>query len=394
MGGGRRTAIILAALFAALALAALVRGAWLPPAPGPSPAPTAAPEPSPGPSAAPTATPAATSGDAPRPLAADGFELPVNGASGYAAAPLYLREKPEAGSRAVAHLAAGAAFTVIDTSDGWIRARTGTAEGWADERYCLVNLPDVAPSVVYDATNAYASVVRSSGVALPGGTGKALYPGKRENLRLGEAQFIMPVLYSMAKKVCAAQKMALENGETLVLCEAYRPYDVQMTIVRALKGLAEDNPAVMKGISSAPWHLSWFASTRLSNHQRGGAIDVSLAKAVRTVQAASGGYGYTRVTKIEPYEMPTPIQELSQASAAFSQPVSSGSRTAWRKAEPAPAMNEAALRLQRYCTEAGLTPLASEWWHFNDLDALEAAGDNPGAGRFTLSECVSAPPGA
>lgn len=38
-------------------------------------------------------------------------------------------------------------------------------------------------------------------------------------------------------------------------------------------------------------------------------------------------------------------------------------------------MTEDALRLKRYCTQAGLSPLASEWWHFNDLEAKEAIGD-------------------
>ena len=33
------------------------------------------------------------------------------------------------------------------------------------------------------------------------------------------------------------------------------------------------------------------------------------------------------------------------------------------------AASEPARGLQRYCTGAGLTPLASEWWHFNDLEA-------------------------
>ncbi len=390
----RRAVLILAVLLMALAVPALIRYLSLtppePPAsPSPSPQPTAEASPSAAPSATPTPVPSLT----PAPLTAEGFELPVEGASGYASAPLKLRERPDAASKAVAQLAAGAPFAITGMSGGWLGVRTENASGWLDGKYCLVNLPDVVPSIVYDATNTYASVVRSSGMALPGVTGKALYPGKQENTRLGGKQFIMPVLYTMAKKVYAAQRMALENGETLVLYEAYRPYDVQMTIVRALVKLADENPAVMKGISTAPWTLSWFASTRLSNHQRGGAIDVSLAKTTRTTQAVSGAYGYTRVTEARRYEMPTPIQELSRASAAFTAPVNSKSRTAWRQAAPAPAMNDAALRLQSYCTKAGLTPLASEWWHFNDLDALEAASGNPGTGRFTLTRCLSVPPG-
>jgi D-alanyl-D-alanine dipeptidase len=90
--------------------------------------------------------------------------------------------------------------------------------------------------------------------------------------------------------------------------------------------------------------------------------------------------------------MPTSMHELSMASAAFSGPVDSKSRTAWRQAAPAPAMNDAAIRLQIYCTKAGLTPLASEWWHFNDLDTLALTGASPSTGGYTLSQCLSTPP--
>ena len=362
------------------------------PVPLPIPAPTI--EATTAPTMMPTASPSPEPTATPTPRKATDYELPVQGASGYASASMTLRAAPDAASGAVASLGAGAPFQILSESGGWFYVKTARDQGWLNGKYCLINLPDIVPSIVYDATNTYHSVIRSSGVALPGITGSGLYPGKMENARLGEGQFVMPVLYPMAKKVYKAQQMALENGETLVIYEAYRPYDVQMTIVRALSKLASGNEAVMKGISTAPWTLSWFASTKLSNHQRGGAIDVSLAKVVTSEPMVSGGYVYTRVTEAKRYNMPTPMHELSEASAAFSGPVNSNSRTAWRQAAPASDMNDPALRLQSYCTKAGLTPLASEWWHFNDLDALELSSGNPSSGRYTLSSCVSVPPEA
>lgn len=359
-------------------------------APLPTPAPTL--QATATPTVMPTTSPSIEPTASPAPKKATDFELPVQGASGYASTPMTLRASPDAASGAVASLGAGTPFQILSESGGWFHVQTARDQGWLSSRYCLINLPDIVPSIVYDATNTYRSIIRSSGVALPGITGTGLYPGKQENERLGESQFIMPVLYPMAKKIFIAQQMALKNGETLVIYEAYRPYDVQMTIVRALSKLASRNAAVMAGISAAPWTLSWFASTKLSNHQRGGAIDVSLARVVKSEPAVSGGYGYTRVTEAKRYEMPTPMHELSEASAAFSAPVNSNSRSAWRQAAPASAMNDAALRLQSYCTKAGLTPLASEWWHFNDLDALELSSGNPSSGRYTLSSCVSVPP--
>jgi hypothetical protein len=206
-----------------------------------------------------------------------------------------LRVSPSGSAAAAQMLGAGAPFRILNESGDWFYVDTGSGSGWVLGKYCLVNLPDIVPSIVYDATNTYASVIHSSGKALPGITGTGLYPGKQTNERLGEEQFIMPVLFPMTKKIHAAQQMALQNGETLVLYEAYRPFEVQMAIVRALSKLANENKAVLKGISSAPWTLSWFASTTLSNHQRGGAIDVSLAKVTESGPAISGAYGYTRV---------------------------------------------------------------------------------------------------
>jgi len=52
-------------------------------------------------------------------------------------------------------------------------------------------------------------------------------------------------------------------------------------------------------------------------------------------------------------------------------------------------MTEGALRLQGYCTDAGMTPLASEWWHFNDLDAQNIVRTTSGNGKFWLDGCVS-----
>ena len=90
--------------------------------------------------------------------------------------------------------------------------------------------------------------------------------------------------------------------------------------------------------------------------------------------------------------MPTPMHELSIAAAAFQAPVSSTSKTAWLSAEPAAAMNSAAKSLQRYCSDAGMTPLASEWWHFNDLDAYARVKDHAGEGGTVLANLYSRSP--
>ena len=55
--------------------------------------------------------------------------------------------------------------------------------------------------------------------------------------------------------------------------------------------------------------------------------------------------------------------------------------------------NEPAKALQRYCTSAKLTPLASEWWSFNDLTAHGQVRAYPSRGNYQITQCLSVVPG-
>ena len=196
------------------------------------------------------------------------------------------------------------------------------------------------------------------------------------------------LLYATAKKLANAQDRALADGYTLVLYEGFRPYETQIAVAQSLSALAETEETVRSGITSEPWSINWFIATGVSTHQQGCAVDVSLARVTAAEQETCGPYVYTRVTGCEELEMPTAMHELSSAAASLTQPVASTNLTAWQEVLPAPAMTEAALALRGYCTAAGLTPLASEWWHFNDLDRLVVA-DESWRGEFTLAENLS-----
>ena len=303
--------------------------------------------------------------------------------------------EPDPMEGALKVLEPGTAFTILRESGDWWQVRTrGGETGWVEHRYCLINLPDVVPSIVYNATNAYSSVFVSSGKTIPNITGKALYHGKEDNPRLGYKEFMMPVLYAMAKNVAQAQQNALAEGNTIVLYEGYRPYTAQMAVVRNLSALANKDSEVKAGISTAPWNISWFIATGSSNHQEGYAMDVSLAKVIRAHVGKIGGYDVVQVDEYQEYDMPTDIHELSMAAATYTSPVAIFSKTAWRTAEMAPAMaaSQPARALQRYCTGADLTPLASEWWHFNDLAAYSQIRNHPSTGRYLISQCLSTVP--
>ena len=270
--------------------------------------------------------------------------------------------------------------------------RHGELTGWVEHTYCFINLPDVIPSIIYDATNSYSSHFVSCGKRIPQVTGEAFYPSKTYNARLNKMEFMMPVLYSMAHRLCAAQQNALSEGNSLILYEGYRPHTVQTKVLNALSAMARTDPEVKEAVAGDPWQISWFISGGYSNHQRGYAVDVGLAKVTATKEYTTGGLRYVRVWNYERYEMPTPIHELSRAAATFTAPVAINSTTAWKHAELSAAMNAPALGLQRYCTDAELTPLASEWWHFNDLTARSQVLQNQGIGNFIISSNRSVAP--
>ncbi|WP_107994731.1 SH3 domain-containing protein [Trichococcus paludicola] len=331
----------------------------------------------------------------PEPLVYEGdLELPVNGATGYASVLMDLKATAAAGSESIATLEAGSVFEVVEEVGDWWYVQTETESGWVQHLYCFINLPDVIPSIIYNNTNTYASKFVSSGKVIPGITGQALYDGKAYNMRLGKVSDIVPVLYSMSKKINSAQQAALAEGNSLVIYEGYRPFSAQKMTVDALTNLAATDPEVMAGINTYPWDTNWFIATNVSNHQMGYAIDVTLAKITEQQEIIVGDYAATAITGYTEYTMPTTIHELSMASATFTGPVKSSSPTAWLQSTLADTMNEAAILLQRYCTDAGLTPLASEWWHFNDLDARFATEGNSSKGEYLLDATMSEAPEA
>ncbi len=310
------------------------------------------------------------------------FELPVNGASGYASVELRLREKPNTESEILAMLAPGQGFCILEEEGDWWHVQTDANEGWVNHDYCMINLPDVLPSIVYKNTNASASVLQTSGKDIPGITGEKLYDAERMNPRFGQVEFVMPTFYSTAKRIANAQSSARDENNTLVIYEAFRPYEVQRTIVNALDALSKSDVDVMAGLTQSPWSIGWFISTSLSNHQRGVAMDVSLAKITEEQNMVCGDYVFSEVTRYEEYEMPSHIHELSPQSATFSQPIPTSNDGTWKEVPLALTMNEYSIKLQSYCADAGLTPLASEWWHFDDTTTLERVREYNNKGEY------------
>ena len=277
----------------------------------------------------------------------------------------------------------GTAFVILEESGGWWRVSRGSETGWIEHRCCMINLPDVIPSIIYDDANAYSSLFVSSGKDIPGVTGERFYHSQVYNIRLDRQEFVMPVLYSAARNICAAQHRALEEGNCLVVYQAFRPYDTQMAVVNGLAQLANVDPEVNAGLSTSPWSMDWFIAAGVSGHQRGYALDVSMVKAHAAETRYTGLYPYLYVTGYEDYEMPTAMHELSIAAISSLSPSDS---------QLSETMTEPAIALRNYFISSGLSPLASEWWHFEDPAAMQAASANPSDGKYSVTECLSRVP--
>lgn len=314
----------------------------------------------------------------------DDFELELSGSTGIAPVmlPLY---KDESMTEKVMDVSVGTIFMIERQVEDLWYVRVGDKLGWISHQYCLINLPDVIPSIVYDGVNTYDARYRSSGISIPGITGEALYMGKSFNERLSRDEYIMPALYETAKKINKAQEQALSEGNTLVIHEAYRPYDVQRRIVDAIRLLSESHETVRKGISEPPWNISWFIFDGVSNHQEGYAVDLTLAK-IKDYELLEH---FMVITDYDVYPMHTPFHELNIKSSIFNEPVTSKTDEAWRTKVMRDDLTEGTKLLQKYMTLGGMTPLASEWWHFNDVQAMNDIEGYRGIGDFTVTEIVS-----
>ena len=130
------------------------------------------------------------------------------------------------------------------------------------------------------------------------------------------------LLAPAAAKLAAAAAIAAEHGHRLVVLDAYRPLAAQ-----ALMWAARPEP----GFVAPP--------ERGSNHNRGAAVDVTLAD-------ADG----------RELPMPSAFDEFSERASH-----------AYADAAPDALANRDALR--SYMERAGFVAYEAEWWHYNDPES-------------------------
>ena len=262
------------------------------------------------------------------------------------------------------YLSEGEMFRILREEGSLWLIEKGDLCGYVDSNYCMVDLADVIPGALFEIANASASIFQSSGYALDGITGEQLYAtGKVWHSKIGRYEYLVPVMYSAAKKIATAQMLASFDGLTLKVYDSYRPASVTRRIRDALNALYYSNDTVAYNVDHSPdgsyWGQGWFLAQSQSSHNFGCAIDVTLAR------ADTG----------EELQMPCPMHELSTAAVKYSSPGSGNyART----------MNATAVQLDQYMDQAGMGTIASEWWHFQDNDSLSwAKSFCPGVNSWT-----------
>ncbi|MCL2373251.1 MAG: SH3 domain-containing protein [Defluviitaleaceae bacterium] len=306
-------------------------------------------------------------------------ELPINGATGWAAVSTPLRTAPNANAEIIHRLAPGNPFVIIsEQGNWWYVGFADDVTGWVDNRTCFINLPDILPSIVWRNTNATSSVFASNVRGLPDIYRQPLYNARSFNPRLNRYEYIMPGLYSLGVALHQAQQLAMAEGETLVVNEVFRPFSTQQQVVRGLTDLANEFEDVRLAINYNSWHMGWFIATGVSGHQRGSSIDLSLGYVKSYEYRVSGDFIYLYITNHTPVIMQSRIHELSSLAVIVDNPrtitvtqILNGSvRMSSR-------VTDGTKRLQMYMAQAGFHPLASEWWHFDHAQS-ETIGRNSG----------------
>jgi len=322
------------------------------------------------------------------------FELPLNGATGWAATRLPVRAEASSSAQTLVSIEAGRGFTILESSGNWWYVDLNDGQtGWVDNRGCFINLPDIIPSMVFQNTNASGSIMVSLGYTIPGITGEVMYNARAFNYRLNREEYIVPGMYSLARSLFVAQQAARENGNTLIINEVFRPRATQSAVVQGMNSLMAQNSDVHSAITSSPWNLGWFISTGTSNHQRGAAVDASIGM-IRTYEyRQTGDFIYRHVLGFREHIMPTCMHELSPRAAIFNSP---RTITAAQMLDSNTVFNDnvtpGVRHLQRAFGAAGFTPLASEWWHFNHADSITTANSMSITGNFFTETIYSRPP--
>lgn len=254
------------------------------------------------------------------------------------------------------HGSVGKFLLLGGVSGDYLKVKYNGKVGYVNKYYTLINLPDVLPSIKYNITNAHASIYKCTGKNIAEVTGRKLYEtSKVQNKKINRKEYIVPILYTSAIKIAKAQKAALGRGYCLKIYDAYRPHWVTSYVYGKFSNFLNKNRGVYGQAFSSQYGQGWFLAQNISSHNVGSAIDVTM------VNYSSGAE----------LKMPTAMHELSKRAVKYANSGTKNSKSGYAKS-----MTSAAKIMNSIFIDAGMTTLASEWWHFQDQSGYETNRSN------------------
>lgn len=238
------------------------------------------------------------------------------------------REEPNRNGARIDELYNREVVYLIGKENGYYKIQYKNEIGYVHEDYVVEHLP--TDNMICDVvTNEikYSSLVDVT-VLIPTLIVEMPYATESNHVNKQMYPFELALLQEdTAYKLKAAQDMFLEDGYSLVIWDAYRPYSVTMQTFEIIGDpkLAAD-------------------PSRGSRHNKGAAIDVTLYD----------------LENEEYVDMPTEVREMDLELAKRSSPYMT------------PEQRVNMEYMEDILGQAGLEPYPGEWWHYNDMDELDA----------------------
>lgn len=272
------------------------------------------------------------------------------------------------------------AFCLLAEENGLFRIRFADTFGYIDSNYCMINLPQyLGHNCLYNITNSYQSLYKAHDYDIPNVTG-SLVTGY-EQVMVGDGEYLVPLLYPVAKKLAVAAVDALQRGYKLLIYDSFRPQSATAALHDLALGFAEgivpgaelENPEkpMTFGDYMTDYYrytLSNFIAKGRSRHNLGIALDLTLvAVAPETLnplpdpEAPPLPEGEEPVPTVGPdgeLIMQTPMHDLTWYSE--------------RKQN-----NDNANLLRQIMEGAGFGGIASEWWHYQDNETYNTFAPPP-----------------
>lgn len=265
-------------------------------------------------------------------------------------------------------VAAGSAWCVLGQEGKYLKIRYAGQDAYIDGDYCMINLAEYLGNLcAYDITNSYSSIylVHEYGIRNVSGTVITGY----ENIKTGENEYLVPLLYPVAQRLIKAGLAAKAQGYTLKIYDSFRPQrateDIYGKTKAILSHLIPDRTFSGKEVTDLNW-ISWNPETGQWGAPEPVYGDLTYRRLMTNNGAYSLGSFLATGTSRHNYGLALDLTLVDSTGTELAMQTSMHDLS-WYSAS---AINNANANLLRdIMVGAGFIGIASEWWHFQDNEA-------------------------